>query len=411
MAEGKAPLRISLRLFAIRRSEKGIYMNYKKMRTSIFALLMVIALAITGCESADYGASLKGQLSDTAETETSTKQSEALIETETSAEQTDTLTDTETQQTETPTQTETPAQTEQQLQDSGELTVEDMLIDVGALSIPDYSGTDFYIVNDNVPFFDEALKNYSGDNFIYLSELDELERCGTCIGLFSNSTLPTEARGEIGHIKPSGWHTVKYDKSVISELYLYNRCHLLMYAVSGINDDTRNLITGTRQFNLDMLELENQVLDTLKYDESARLLYRVTPLFEGDNLVAKGVLMEAMCLGDEEGLSFCMFIYNVQDGIVIDYATGESALAQEAKNGTIAVTETSGASAEENTQQTGDAGGQPGTDYVVNTNSGKFHYTWCSSVEKIKAQNRMDFNGTRDELIDMGYEPCGKCEP
>ena len=333
-------------------------MNYKKMRTSILALLMVIALAITGCESADYGASLKGQLSGTAETETSTKQSETLT------------------------------QTEQQVQDRGALSAEDLLIDVGALSIPDYSGTDFYIVNDNVPFFDEALKSYSGDNFIYLSELDDLERCGTCIGLFSNSTLPTEQRGEIGHIKPSGWHTVKYDKSVISELYLYNRCHLLMYAVSGINDDTRNLITGTRQFNLDMLELENQVLDTLKYDESVRLLYRVTPLFEGDNLVAKGVLMEAMCLGDEEGLSFCVFIYNVQDGIVIDYATGESALAQEAENGTIAV-----------------------TDYVVNTNSGKFHYTWCSSVEKIKTQNRMNFNGTRDELVEMGYEPCKICEP
>lgn len=325
-----------------------ISMNYKKMRISIFAILMFIALAITGCENADYGTSA----------ETGTRQSGTLT------------------------------QTEPQVQDSRALSAEDLLIDAGALSIPDYSGTDFYIVNDNVPFFDGALRNYSGDNFIYLSELDELERCGTCIGLFSNSTLPTEQRGEIGHIKPSGWHTVKYDKSVISELYLYNRCHLLMYAVSGINDDIRNLITGTRQFNLDMLELENQVLDKLRYDESARLLYRVTPLFEGDNLVAKGVLMEAMSLGDENGLSFCVFIYNVQDGIVIDYATGESALAQEAGTGTIAV-----------------------TDYVINTNSGKFHYTWCSSVGKIKAQNRMDFNGTRDELVEMGYVPCKICGP
>ena len=234
----------------------------------------------------------------------------------------------------------------------------------------------------------------------------------------------TEERGEIGHIKPSGWHTVKYDKSVISDLYLYNRCHLLMYAVSGINDDERNLITGTRQFNLDMLELENQVYDLLKYDENAKLLYRVTPLFEGDNLVAKGVLMEAATLGDDDGLSFCMFIYNVQDGIVIDYATGESALAEgaaEAVTGECSEEQTEEVTryAEETTQQITEAetqtetqpATQQGTVYVANTNTKKFHYPGCSSVNRIKQENRWDYTGNRDELINMGYEPCKRCNP
>ena len=177
-----------------------------------------------------------------------------------------------------------------------------------------------------------------------------------------------------------------------------------MYAVSGINDDTRNLITGTRQLNLDMLELENQVLDTLKYDESVKLLYRVTPIFDGDNLVAKGVLMEAASLGDGDGLSFCMFIYNVQDGIVIDYATGDSRLADDLQT-TQEITQQS--TTEETAQETMQSGGG----YVANMNTKKFHYPSCSSVRQIKAENRWDYTGTREELISMGYEPCRKCNP
>ncbi len=381
--------------------------GFGKIKNSLLIFWAVVVFAVTGCDSADHGTDLDGQTyQSTTGVDIATQQASGQ--------------DSAVQETQELPENKAEADSNVgQIQDDQPLSSDDLLIDVSALSIPDYSGTDFYIVNDNVPFFDDRLRNYTGDNFIYLSELDGLGRCGTCIGLFSNSTLPTEARGEIGHIKPSGWHTAKYDKSVISEMYLYNRCHLLMYAVSGLNDDTRNLITGTRQFNLDMLELENQVLDTLKYDESARLLYRVTPLFEGDNLVAKGVLMEAMCLGDEDGLSFCMFIYNVQDGIVIDYATGESALADEGANVTTSTetaTEVSDKASNADTtkesgQQVGDNDTQSTTDYVVNTSSKKFHYTWCSSVEKIKSENRLDYSGTRDELIDMGYEPCGKCEP
>lgn len=205
-----------------------------------------------------------------------------------------------------------------------ELLVNDCVLDVSSIDIPEYSGTDFYIVNDNVPFFNENIRNYDGEDFIYLSELDELGRCGTCMGQFSQDSMPKEERGAIGHIKPSGWHTVKYDKEIIPDMYLYNRCHLLMYAISGLNDEKRNLITGTRQLNLDMLELENQIYDLIKSDKGIKVMYRVTPVFEGDNLVAKGVLMECMTLDEARNLSFCMFIYNVQDGIIIDYTNGES---------------------------------------------------------------------------------------
>lgn len=341
--------------------------NTKKLRSIMLAVSVFLLCTITGCDSPDYAASIKETFSHT--------------------------------------QTMAPTDTADDIVSTGEaLSEEDVLVDVSSLSIPEYSGTDFYVVNDNVPFFNEKIKAYSGDSFIYLSELDELGRCGTCAGLFSYMTLPAEERGEIGHIKPSGWHTAKYDKSVIPDMYLYNRCHLLMYAVSGINDDTRNLITGTRQLNLDMLELENQVLDTLKYDESVKLLYRVTPIFDGDNLVAKGVLMEAASLGDGDGLSFCMFIYNVQDGIVIDYATGDSRLADAAQTSQEIIQQSA---AGETAQETTQSGGG----YVANMNTKKFHYPSCSSVRQIKAENRWDYTGTREELISMGYDPCRKCNP
>lgn len=390
-----------------------------RFKNSLAAILMVLLVALTGCQSDGIAGALDGAVipqntSEAQPTETTTA--------EVATEQESTTAEAST------TQESTTAET---TAEQAKLTEADLLMDVSTLPIPDYSGTDFYIVNGNVPFFSDVLKNYDGDNFIYLSELDELKRCGTCIGLFSNATLPTEERGEIGHIKPSGWHTVKYDKSVISDLYLYNRCHLLMYAVSGINDDERNLITGTRQFNLDMLELENQVYDLLKYDENAKLLYRVTPLFEGDNLVAKGVLMEAATLGDDGGLSFCMFIYNVQDGIVIDYATGESALAEGAaetvteecseeqteevtryaEETTQYVEETTQQITEAETQTETQPATQQGTVYVANTNTKKFHYPGCSSVNQIKQENRWDYTGSRDELINMGYEPCKRCNP
>lgn len=194
--------------------------------------------------------------------------------------------------------------------------------EVSSLSdIEDYSGSDFVNVNNNVPFFtDEDKKRGSFEEY---GDLDSLGRCTEAFAIVSKDTMPTEKRGSIGMIKPTGWHTVKYDS--VNGKYLYNRCHLIGYQLTGENANPNNLITCTRQMNGDvMLMFENRVANYVK-DSEGRVLYRVTPYFEGDNLLSKGVLMEAYSLDDNgKGLMFNVFVYNVQDGIMIDYATGES---------------------------------------------------------------------------------------
>lgn len=189
--------------------------------------------------------------------------------------------------------------------------------------IPEYSGEDYIAVNDNVPYFDE--EDLTTEYFEYYSELDSLGRCGEAFVNICQDTMPTEPRGSISSIKPSGWHTYKYD--FVDGKYLYNRCHLIGYQLAGDNYKT-NLITGTRQFNVDgMLPFENMVADYVKETDN-HVVYRVTPMYDGDNLVADGVLMEAESVEDDgDGVMFCIFAYNVQDGVVIDYATGETRLA------------------------------------------------------------------------------------
>lgn len=194
--------------------------------------------------------------------------------------------------------------------------------EVSSLSdIEDYSGSDFVNVNNNVPFFTEEDKIRS--SFEEYGDLDSLGRCTEAFAIVSKETMPTEKRGSIGMIKPTGWHTVKYDN--VEGKYLYNRCHLIGYQLTGENANPNNLITCTRQMNSEtMLMFENKVANYVK-DSEGRVLYRVTPYFEGDNLLSKGVLMEAYSLDDNgKGLMFNVFVYNVQDGISIDYATGES---------------------------------------------------------------------------------------
>lgn len=186
----------------------------------------------------------------------------------------------------------------------------------------EYDGEPFIEVNGNAAFFDSA--DYITECFETYSDLDSLGRCGVAYANISKELMPTEERGEIGAVRPSGWHTVKYP-DVIEDLFLYNRCHLIGYQLSGENANEKNLITGTRYLNVEgMLPFENEVADYVRRTGN-HVLYRVTPVFEGDNLVAEGVLMEAYSVEDEgEGVEFCVFIYNVQPGIEIDYKTGES---------------------------------------------------------------------------------------
>lgn len=190
-------------------------------------------------------------------------------------------------------------------------------------TLPEYSDSPYVIVNNNEPFFTE--NDMTADSFEYYGELDELGRCTVAYASIGKDLMPTEKRGSIGSVKPTGWHTVKYD--IVDGKYLYNRCHLIGYQLTAENANKNNLITGTRYLNVDgMLLFENMVADYIK-ETNNHVLYRVTPIFTGDNLLADGVLMEAESVEDNgEGISYNVFCYNVQPGVKIDYATGDNSL-------------------------------------------------------------------------------------
>lgn len=193
--------------------------------------------------------------------------------------------------------------------------------------IPAYSGDPYVILNDNQPDFDA--EDLTTNSFEQYSDLDALNRCGPAYANIGKDLMPTEKRGSISNVKPSGWVTAKYDN--VDGKYLYNRCHLIGYQLTGENANEKNLITGTRSMNVDgMLPFENMVADYVK-ETGNHVLYRVTPVFEGDNLVASGVQMEALSVEDKgEGVCFNVYTYNNQPGITINYATGESWLENQA---------------------------------------------------------------------------------
>lgn len=216
--------------------------------------------------------------------------------------------------------------------------------------------------------------------------------------------MPTEERQGIGQVKPSGWHTVKYDVvGTGSSGYLYNRCHLIGFQLAGENANERNLITGTRYLNtVGMLGFENKVADYVRKTDN-HVLYRVTPVYEGDNLIAAGVLMEALSVEDNgSGICFNAFCYNVQPGIEIDYATGDSHLTEAAPEQQ-SVTATP--IPEQNIEATLEV------QYIGNRNTHKFHYPYCSSVDDMKENNKIPLCCTRDEAIAQGFISCGRCNP
>jgi len=251
------------------------------------------------------------------------------------------------------------------------------------LAVPEYSGEPYVVLSDNQPNFPEEDK--TPESFEDYSELDELNRCGPAYACVGRETMPTEKRGNIGMVKPTGWQTAKYD--FVDGKYLYNRCHLIGYQLTAENANEKNLITGTRYMNVDgMLPFENMIADYVK-ETDGHVLYRVTPIFDGDNLVASGVEMEAWSVEDQgEGVCFHVYAYNVQPDIVIDYATGESWLA-----------------GEDGPQETGE--------YILNVSSKKFHRPDCSGAASMSKANRKEYTGSRAGLIAQGYEPCGQCKP
>ena len=191
--------------------------------------------------------------------------------------------------------------------------------------IPEYSGESHVIINDNQPYFTK--EDMKSEAYEFYSEMDAYGRCGVAEAMLGKELMPTEERGSIGQVKPSGWHTVKYN--IVDGKYLYNRCHLIGYQLAGENANEKNLITGTRYMNTEgMLPFENMVADYIEATDN-HVMYRVTPIYEGQNLVASGVQMEAKSVEDNgEGLCFHVYVYNVQPGITINYETGESELAE-----------------------------------------------------------------------------------
>lgn len=247
--------------------------------------------------------------------------------------------------------------------------------------LPDFSGDPYVVINDNQPDF--SSEDMTTESFETYSSLDLLGRCGVAYANIGEDLMPTEDRESISSVTPSGWINKEYDGE-----YLYNRCHLIGYQLTGENANEENLITGTRYMNVEgMLPFENLTADYIR-ETGNHVLYRVTPVFEGQNLVASGVQMEAWSVEDNgEGVCFNVYVYNCQPGVTIDYATGESWLEGE---------------------ETEEAGP---VSYILNTNSHKFHYPDCAGVASMSPSNRQEYSGDREELIAQGYEPCGQCNP
>ena len=280
--------------------------------------------------------------------------------------------------------------------------------------VPAYSGSPYVVLENNEPDFTE--NDLTAEAFETYSNLDSLGRCQVAYANICKELMPTEERGRIGMIKPSGWHTVKYN-DLIDGNYLYNRCHLIGYQLAGENANEKNLITGTRYLNVQgMLPFEDEVADYVK-STGKHVLYRVTPIFQGEELVARGVEIEAKSVEDNgSGVKFHVYCYNVQPGIGIDYATGDSWRQDDGEVNTTAESSAAnanaGTSAQANTavNTQSDAGAQTET-YILNQNTKKFHKSSCSSVKTIKDSNRGEFTGNREDLIAQGYEPCGRCHP
>lgn len=282
--------------------------------------------------------------------------------------------------------------------------------------IPIFSGEPYVELEGNVPRL--SLEEGLPTGYEVYSELDGLGRCGAAVALVGPETMPEEPRGAIGQIKPTGWRLVRYD--FIDGKYLYNRCHLIAYQLAGENDNEKNLITGTRYMNVTgMLPFENRVGGYVR-STGGHVLYRVTPVFRGDNLLADGVEMEALSLEDNgEGVCFHVFVYNAQPGVSIDYATGESRLAREdapslpaaAQPSVVASVQDVPAQPEESVPAGEAAGEGEEVAYVLNLRSRKFHYPDCKGVAAMSEKNKALFTGSREELLERGFEPCGQCKP
>ena len=338
----------------------------------LLALLLSFSLALTGCDI-DLGISLPDDNGN--EIEGTDRVPNKNTETET---------DKITEESEKPQDTDEVDSTEVGEQREAEK----------ALGVPKFSGTPYAALNGNVPKFDQ--NEITTQSYEFYSELDSFGRCGYTEACIGKDIMPTEDRESISSVKPSGWVNNKYDTDLVDGGYIYNRCHLIGFQLTGENANKKNLITGTRYMNVDgMLPFENMVADYIK-ETGNHVMYRVTPIYDGNDLVACGVQIEAYSVEDEgDGICFNVYVYNVQPGIVINYATGENWLSDYVPDATDKPTDSTPSD----------------KTYVLNTNSKKIHETSCRYAKTISQSNYREYTGNINDLLEDGYTACGTCKP
>ena len=348
-------------------------MKFTRSIIALLALLMALCLTFTGCDLGDLG--LGGEPDATYE------KTEKVEQTNKPTEKND--------------PTDTPTDKPENNEGEGNDVAKDPICDL--LGIPYFSGDPWTPVNDNEPTFTDEEITTTGYEFY--SELDNLGRCGYVMACVGREMMPTEDRGDIGSIKPTGWVQKQYDGNLVSGGNLYNRCHLIGFQLTGENANRKNLITGTRYMNWDgMVEFENMIADYVK-ETGNHVMYRVTPMFYENELVARGVHMEAYSVEDNgEGISFNVYAYNVQPGITIDYATGESWLSGEQGGNT------------DTEQKPNENEGEDGPKYILNTSSKKVHIPTCGSVSTMVDKNKQEYNGELADILAEGYSKCGVCK-
>lgn len=347
-------------------------MKFTRSIIALLALLMALCLAFTGCDIGDLG--LGGEPDATYE------KTEKVEQTNKPTEKND--------------PTNKPTDAPNTNEGVGNDVAKDPICDL--LGIPYFSGNPWTPVNDNEPTFTD--EEITTEGYEFYSELDNLGRCGYVMACVGREMMPTEDRGDIGSIKPTGWVQKQYDGNLVSGGNLYNRCHLIGFQLTGENANRKNLITGTRYMNWDgMVEFENMIADYVK-ETGNHVMYRVTPMFYENELVARGVHMEAYSVEDNgEGISFNVYAYNVQPGITIDYATGESWLSGEQGGNT------------DTEQKPNENEGEDGPKYILNTSSKKVHIPTCGSVSTMSDKNKQEYNGELADILAEGYQKCGAC--
>lgn len=358
----------------------------KKSKNLLIVLFLALSLLLSACTDT---------LDSTSKSNTEATKEEVKKEKDTKKEVAKTETTTapvETTTAEKPAAPETPAAPE-------------VAATIDKNALPSYAGKAYVAINNNNPFF-SAKELTNKTSFETYSNLDSLGRCGVAFANIGTDLMPTAARGSIGSVKPSGWHTVKYD--CVDGKYLYNRCHLIGFQLTAENANNKNLITGTRYLNIEgMLPFENMVADYVKETKN-HVLYRITPIFNDNNLLASGVLMEGYSVEDAgKGIKFCVYAYNVQPGVTINYQNGES-------QGPAVAAQTPAptpAPAPAPTPTPTPATIPVSETYILNTSTKKFHKPSCGSVKTIKESNKGSYTGSREDLIKQGYSPCGNCNP